>query len=317
MFSFINFIQSILNNLKQNKGLWFSILTVTSIIGVLVSISLINMMSKDVAHKTYMQVHRVDTTQLSNLLDTKYDTLLAIGGIISIHPDVIANIKSKSNKSINDILLHAQETINDKVNIDPISIHYYAKGFQATKSENQQYADVVIDTQTSITGIVINLSGPRILTITPIVDGNATIGAIEVSQDISSVRESFEKMGKEFAFILNKAQLVFINLENKQGMMQDIDDDHKIFYHKYNPQFYTNIQKLDLELLENKKYIDGDAFFTTYDEAIDINGKRIGLFIIGESAEQTDSFVHITQSLISSITTVALGLVISLILFMF
>jgi hypothetical protein len=317
MFSFINFIQSILKKLKKNKGLWFSILTIASIMGVLVSISLINIMTKDVAHKTYMQVHRVDTTQLSNMLDAQYDSLLAIGGIISIHPDIIANIKSKSDKSIDDILVTAQQTINDKVNIKPISIHYYAKDFKASKSENQQYADVVIDTQTSISGIVINLSGPRIVAITPIMDGNATVGAIEVSQDISVLRDSFEKMGKEFAFIINQSQLVFVNLENKQGMMQDIDENYKIFFHKYNPQFFTNLQKVDIPTLEANKYIDGNAFFTTYDEAIDINGKRIGLFVIGESAEQTDSFVHITQSLISSITTVALGLVISLILFMF
>jgi len=317
MFSFINFIQAILKNLKQNKGLWFSILTVSSVIGVLISISLINMMTKDVAHKTYMQVHRVDTTQLANLLDNEYDTLLAIGGIISIHPDVIANIKTKSDKSINDILKTAQETINEKVNIKPIAIHYYAKDFQSSNSENKQYADVVIDTQTSITGIVINLSGPRIVTITPIQDANNTIGAIEVSQDISVLRDAFEKMGKEFAFIINKSQLVFIDLEHKQGMMQDIDENYKIFFHKYNAQFFTNLQKIDIPTLEVNKYIDGNAFFTTYDEAIDINGKQIGLFVLGESAEETDSFVHITQSLISSITTVALGLVISLILFMF
>jgi hypothetical protein len=317
MFSFINFIQSILKNLKQNKGLWFTILTISSVAGVLISISLINMMTKDVAHKTYMQVHRVDTTQLSNLLDAEYDTLLAIGGIISIHPDVIANIKSKSDKSTNDILKNIQTTINEKVNIEAVALHYYAKDYKATESENQEYADVVIDTQTSITGIVINLSGPRIITLMPIVDANTTIGAIEVSQDVSVLRNSFEKMGKEFAFVLNKSQLVFIDLENKQGMMQDIDENYKIFFHKYNPQFFTNIQKIDLEKLQQQKYIDGSSFFTTYDEAVDVNGKNIGLFIIGESSEQTDSFVHITQSLISSITTVALGLVISLILFMF
>ena len=105
MFSFINFIQSILAKLQKNKGVWFTILTVASVLGVLISITLMNIMTNDVAKKTYLEVHRVDATQLGNILDNRYDSLLSIGGVIAIHPDIIKNIKSKSDQSVNDILL--------------------------------------------------------------------------------------------------------------------------------------------------------------------------------------------------------------------
>jgi len=317
MFSFINFLQSILRRIQKNKGLWFTLLTVASVMGVLISITLINMMTTEVSHKTHIEVHRVDTVLLENIMDTKYDSLLAIGGVVALNPDVIENIKSKSDKSVNDLLALASETINERVNIEPIITRYYAADFESTLSENSKYAELVINTTTSITGLVVNSNGVRLIAITPIIDANKTIGAIEISQDISTVKNQLENLGKEFAFILNKSQLVFMDLGTKQGNLQDIDDKYKIFFHKYNPQFYTNIQKVNLDKLQLEKYFVNPAYFITSEEAVNINGKPVGLFVIGESSAEANSFVNITKNLISSVTTVALGLVISLILFMF
>jgi len=317
MFSFINFIQSILAKLKKNKGIWFTILTVSSILGVLISISLMNMMTNDVAKKTYLEVHRVDVTQLGNILDNRYDSLLSVGGVIAIHPDIIKNIQSKSDQSVYDILLATETTINKRVNIEPIQVRYYATDFKASKSENLEYANLVMDTQTSVSGIVVNSNGVRIVAITPVNDGNRTIGAIEISQDIVAIKQAFDNLGKEFTFILDKSQLVFMDLGTKQGMTQDISDRYKIFFHDYNPQFFTNLRKIDLDHLQRDKYFVDHNYFTTVDETVDIDGKVIGLFLIGESAQDANSFVNITKNLIGSVTTVALGLVISLILFMF
>jgi len=316
MFSLIKFTQSLIERLKKNKGLWFTLLTVISVMGIFISMTLINRMSTDVAKKTYLQEHRVDVSQLENILDLKYDSLLSIGGIVSIHPDIIANIKTRSDQSVDDLLLKAQKAINEKV-LNPIELHYYASQYKTKNAENHKYADVAMDTQTSITGIVVNRKGIKIIAITPIIDNNTSIGAIEVSEPISSLRNAFEKMGKEFVFILDKSQLVFIDLETKQGMLQNINDDYVIFYHNYNPQFFNNLKKVPFDILLQQKYFVDDNYYTTYDEAADIDGKKIGLLIIGESAQETNSFVNITKNLINSITTVALGLVISLILFMF
>lgn len=317
MFSFMNFLQSVLQRLKRNKGLWFTVLSISSVIGVLISISLINIMTTNVSEQTYTQVHRVDTTQLDNVLDAKYDSLLAISGVLSLHPNIISDIKSKSDKSVNDLLALTSKTINNQVNIDPILIRYYAADYESTLAENSKYAKLVMDTTTSITGLVVNSNGVRIIAIAPVVDGNKTIGAIETSQSIATLRGTLENLGKEFAFIFDKSQLVFMDLSTKQGNTQDIDDKYKIFFHNYNPQFYTNLRDIDLEKLQREKYSITPKFYTTFQETVDIDGKPIGLFILGESSTEANSFVNITKNLISSITTVALGLVISLILFMF
>jgi len=317
MFSFFNFLQTIEGKLKRNKGLWFTTLSVVSILGILISISVINIMTSDVSHKTYMQVHRVDTRQLENILDTKYNTLLSIGGVVALNQTIVKNIQSKSDQSINDILKNTADTINEKVNVDPININYYATDFDAELSENSQYAELVINSNTSVTGIVVNKKGVRLIAITPVLDNSVTIGAIEISQDVSSIKNEFEKLGKEFAFIVNKTQLVFMDLSAKQGNLQDINDNYKIFFHNYSSQFYTNLTKVDFELLQSEKYVINSRYYITSDEAVNIDGKPVGIFAIGEASENASSFVNITKNLINSVTTVALGLIISLILFMF
>ena len=164
---------------------------------------------------------------------------------------------------------------------------------------------------------MVNSTGLRIIAITPIEDGNTTIGAIEISQSIVAVKNDFERLGKEFVFLLDKSQLVFVSLASKQGNIQEIDERYKIYFHNYDAQFYTNLRSINLEKLLVDKYSVDNKYYTTIDEAVDIDGKTVGLFVLGTNSKEANSFVNITNNLISSVTTVALGLVISLILFMF
>ncbi|MBD3793138.1 MAG: hypothetical protein IE889_03120 [Campylobacterales bacterium] len=317
MFSFINLLQSLANRMKKNKGLWFTMLTLLSTVGIILSMFLINYMSSNVAHKIYMKIHRVNATHLENILDQKYDTLLSISDILAIQPEIAANIKSKSDKSINNYLESVQTTINKTLGSDPVLVHYYAKDFTATKSENFKYANIVMASQTSISGIVVNKIGTRIIVMTPVMDNNETIGVIELSQDISSVKNDFAKFGKDFVFLIDKSQLPFIDLSFKQGMLEDINEQLKIFFHQYDAGFYTYLTHIDFVQLNQDKFHVDKSYYIDTTEALDIDGKNIGQFVIGERGAQEDSFVTITQDLIKSVTTVALGLVISLILFMF
>ena len=278
---------------------------------------LINSMTHNVAEKIYLKIHKVNSIQLENVFEEKYNMLSSLGGLISKYPVIVANIKTKSDKSVNMLISQIQKTINDSLTNDSIELHYYAKEFTSTGGVDYDYADVVMRSGSSINGIVVNKEGVKIINITPIVDANKTIGAIEVEEDISFVRNNIEKFGKEFVFLLDKVQVAQIDLEHKQGQLEDIGERYKIFFHDYDPNFYTYLKNIDIDtLLQNKYHVDKSYYINSV-EAIDIDGKRIGVFVMGEQGLEEDSFVKITQDLIKSVTTVALGLVISLILFMF
>ena len=316
MFSFVKFLQSVKVYMKQRKWLWFTALTAASAVGILSSMIFINSMTFNVAHKTYLEEHRLDTNLLDNFLVTRYETLLTVGNIVSIDPKIKNKIKSKSDKE----LVRYLETITNNINAKsttPIKVKYYANTYKASGSQNDEFAGLVMSSKQNISGIVSNKDGIRLIGITPVEDGNGTIGAIEISQSIHSLKIDFERLGKEFIFVLNKNQLVFLDIAHKTDTYHDIDDTYKISFHNYDSKFYQNLQRLNIEEIIEEKYSANKNFYTTYDEAMDLNGRQIGLFFIGESSESSSSFVSITKNMINQITTVALGLVISLILFIF
>ena len=317
MFSFIKMLGSINSYIKSKKWLFFTVLTFGSAAGILISMTAINFMTKDVAVQTYMEEHRLDKRLLEGFLISRYDSLLSIAGIMSIHPDIATHINQKSDKTLNELLNVVSKSINETTNKSPINIKYYAKSYESSISENTELANLVMDSKQNVTGVVINKDGVRLIGITAIVVDKKVIGAIEVSESIHSLKDDFERLGKEFVFILNKNQLVFLDMEHKTDVYNDIDDTFKVAFHEYDSKFYINLQKLNIEELVIDKYINNKNFYTTIDATIDLNGREIGLYVIGESTSNANSFVQITKNMINSVTTVALGLVISLILFMF
>ena len=317
MFSFVKTLQSIRTYMKSKKWLWFSMLSFGSAAGVLISMMFINMMTKDVAHQTYMEEHRMESNLLYGYVTARYDSLLSIGAIISIHPEIKQHIEEKADTTLNDLLNSIAKGINDNTNNSPITVKYYAKDYKATRSENQEFADLVISSSQNISGIAVNKDGVKLVAITPVTKDKKVIGAIEVSQSIHALKLDFERLGKEFVFVLDKNQLVFLDIAHKTDVYSEINEHYKVAFHEYDSKFYTNLQKLDVPALVENKYFNDAQFYTTYNEAIDLNGREIGLFFIGESSKNANSFVQITKNMINSVTTVALGLVISLILFMF
>jgi len=317
MFSFIKWIQATLSLVKRNKGLWFTALTTLSTMGILISIYIINTMTANVAHETYLEERRVDVSQLDSLIFSYYDNLLNYGSIISINRELIQGLQTKDSKKINKLLTKITKTINANADISPLTLRFYAKNYEVEGNQNIDIAKMTIETGQSASGIVVNRDGVKILGMVPVMENNVSIGALEVTQSIHVLKDEFEIRGKEFTFILARTQLVFLDLEHKSGNYKEINDDFSVSFHEYDSSFYLNVSKLNFDNLRLEKYINNAEFYTTYDDVYDIQGVPIGMALIGEDADSSNSFVKITKNMINSVTTVALGLIISLILFMF
>jgi len=317
MFSFIKWMQATLSKLKKNKGLWFTTLTTVSTLGIILSIYTINTMTSNVAHQTYLEERRVDVSQLDSLIFNYYDNLTSYASIISINKELVSGIKSKNSDKVNSLLQQITTNINNNADISPLKLRFYANDYKVEGNQNYDIADMVMQTQQGTNGIVVNLDGVRILGIVPVTENNVTIGALEVTQSIHVLKDEFELRGKEFTFLISSAQLIFLDLEHKQGNYKKINDDYSVSFHNYDSSFYLNVGKLDFDTLRQEKYINNSQFYTTYDDVFDIQGKAIGIVLLGEDADNANSFVKITKNMINSVTTVALGLIISLILFMF
>ena len=66
MFSFIKALQNFFSNLKKKKGLWFTTLTILSIIGISVSMYLLSNMTTSIAKEVYINM---SSTYINNLED--------------------------------------------------------------------------------------------------------------------------------------------------------------------------------------------------------------------------------------------------------
>jgi len=72
-----------------------------------------------------------------------------------------------------------------------------------------------------------------------------------------------------------------------------------------------------LDSFINNNYFIDDTFYRTYKIINDINGAEIGMLLLGEQVDNEEGFVHLADNMTKTVTTVALGLVMSIMLFMF
>ena len=76
-------------------------------------------------------------------------------------------------------------------------------------------------------------------------------------------------------------------------------------------------EKDDFKNMLDTGYSVDDTYFRSAQKISDINGNIIGVIVFGETVAGSGAFVNIVHNMTKTVTTVALGLVISILLFMF
>jgi hypothetical protein len=171
-----------------------------------------------------------------------------------------------------------------------------------------------------ISGIEVQQSGVFVTLIQPIMSKGKFIGLIELKQSIHALKDEFEASNNNFVFLLDKKMLVKLSLKTKSGRYKNVISDYLVYQSAYSSRFYSKITDTGEEaFVADMKVGHGadDVFFRTFKKTTDINGAEIGLYVIGESIEKNKGFVNIADSMVKSVTSVSLGLVISILLFMF
>lgn len=111
-----------------------------------------------------------------------------------------------------------------------------------------------------------------------------------------------------------------LSIEARKDKYREIIDELNVEEERYNGAFFGKIveggREGYKELIDNGYYVD-NQFFKTYKKVSDINGNVIGIVVLGEVVEGSGAFVNIVDNMTKTVTTVALGLVISILLFMF
>ena len=121
-------------------------------------------------------------------------------------------------------------------------------------------------------------------------------------------------------FMMNKKMLVKLSLKSKTGKFKNIISQYLVKQGNYSSRFYSTISEMDDITFKQSlkvKYDSDDKYFRSYKQVTDINGLDIGLFVFADRVEKNDGFVSLVDKMVKSVTYVSLGLVISILLFMF
>jgi len=178
----------------------------------------------------------------------------------------------------------------------------------------------VLNSKNTIYGFEVMKDGVFSVYIQPLIKNDKVYGVIEVKESIHNYKINFESLGDEYVFLLDKKMLSQIGIKAKNQKYSDVINNliiEKSFYDTKFAGTITDIEKSFFDSFIETGYLIDGLYYRTYKIVTDINGVDIGVMVMGELIDDEGGFVNLADDMTKTVTTVALGLVISIILFMF
>lgn len=317
MFSFFKFLQNFLKDLKKKKGLWFTILAVLSISGIFLSLYILTSLTDNVSKDVYNNIANNYVKNYKNRVFKKEESFKKIIIALESNKTFIDNID-------NNQLILVEEKIkafNDKfkkAGFETIQLNFYPVLNQVNQYRNS--VNSVITTKSKIFGIEVLQGGIFYVYLEPIIKDGVLVGILELKDEVHNQKKEYLRDDVVFLFLLEERMLNQLSIKTRNGKYREVVDTLHVEELKYDGQFFSKIIDLGKdglkEMLEVGYSVDETYFRASY-KVSDINGNVIGLIVFGETVDGSRAFVNIVHNMTKTVTTVALGLVISILLFMF
>ena len=316
MFSFIKALQYFFSNLKKKKGLWFTTLTVLSIIGISVSMYLLSNMTTSIAKEVYINMSSTYINNLEDKIEDKKNEYRRI--ILGLQTnDTFKN--NLNNKLIIDSILENYNKNLSEMGFGQITLSFYSITNQINQYKN--IVNTVISRKTSSFGFEVLGDGPNIVYLFPIIIDSSVVGVVEIKENIISLKNDIERSKQTiFLFLLQEKMMNNLSDDLKNRRYRLVVDGLRVEEQKYDSSLVSNVAEggqEEIKELKNNGYLVNDVYFKTYKEVVDVNGVTIGYIIMAEKVQGSNGFVNIVDNMTKSVTLVSLGLVISILLFMF
>ena len=314
MFTFIKRLQELLAQLKKNKGLWFTALFALSIIGIFISMYVIMTMTDRVSEKVYQSMFDSYELKLNTKIETKQEEFKKIAMVIGQDESLLGAIETnnvavveKFTKSLNEEFI--------KNGFASLSVSFASVANKDKPLRNT--LNTVMSSKRTLFGAEVLDSGAFFVYLVPLQKGEIVYGVLEIKESVHAFKTELTKEGSQYLFLLDRKMLSFLSLEEKANKYKEINENYALKEIEYSTKFASTISEIDFEKIKQLKYALDDNYFRVVKKITDINGVDIGLMVSGESIDASGGFVNIASDMTNTVTTVALGLVISIILFLF
>lgn len=316
MFSFIKALQNFFSNLKKKKGLWFTTLTILSIIGISLSMYLLSNMTTSIAKEVYINMSSTYINNLEDKIEDKKNEYKRIILGLQTNDTFKDNL---NNKLVIDSILENYNKNLSEMGFGQITLSFYSITNQINQYKN--IVNTVISRKTSSFGFEVLGDGPNIVYLFPIIIDSNVVGVVEIKENIISLKNDIERSKQTiFLFLLQEKMMNNLSDDLKNRRYRLIVDGLRVEEQKYDSSLVSNVAEggqEEIKELKNNGYLVNDVYFKTYKEVVDVNGVTIGYIIMAEKVHGSNGFVNIVDNMTKSVTLVSLGLVISILLFMF
>ena len=316
MFSFIKALQNFFSNLKKKKGLWFTTLTILSIIGISVSMYLLSNMTTSIAKEVYINMSSTYINNLEDKIEDKKNEYRRIILGLQTNDTFKDNL---NNKLVIDSILENYNKNLSEMGFGQITLSFYSITNQINQYKN--IVNTVISRKTSSFGFEVLGDGPNIVYLFPLIIDSNVVGVVEIKENIISLKNDIERSKQTiFLFLLQEKMMNNLSDDLKNRRYRLVVDGLRVEEQKYDSSLVSNVAEggqEEIKELKNNGYLVNDVYFKTYKEVVDVNGVTIGYIIMAEKVQGSNGFVNIVDNMTKSVTLVSLGLVISILLFMF
>ena len=317
MFSFFKFLQNSLKNIKQNKGLWFTILAVLSITGIFLSLYLLTHMTDNASKEVYNSISTTYQKNFKNKVGEKEREFNRIVLTVLANDNLITNIETNNLVAVQDEVTKYNENLK-KSGSNSLNINFYPILTQVNQYRGS--VNSTINSRNKTFGLEVLLDGIYFVYLQPIIKNDTLIGVLELKEELHTLKADYSKENSIFLFMLEERMLNKLSIKARNGKYREVLEEMHVEEQKYDGQFFAKIiengKELYKEMLEVGYSVD-DQYFRSVQKVSDINGNVIGLVILGQTVADSGAFVNIVDRMTKMVTTVALGLVISILLFMF
>lgn len=317
MFSMMNYLQGLLARFKKNKGLWFTTITTVSIFGIIIAMYIIMSMTSNVSEKVYQSMAKDYRIKVATLLDSKKNEFKKVVSVILENKPLLESVELNKQAEV----VSSEKNINDgfvKQGINNYKVSFYAV---ANNKEIFRSSIIsVIKSKNTVYGLEVMSDGVFNTYLYPLIKDDNVYGVLEIKESIHNYRKVFESLNDEYVFLLDKKMLSLISIDAKNGKYRDMINDYTVAQTFYDTKFTAMIKDMDKEEFKqmiHENYVISGIYYRTYKIITDINGADIGMMMLGEVIDKEDGFVNLADNMTKTVTTVALGLVISIMLFMF
>jgi len=317
MFSFFKFLQSTIKDLKKKKGLWFTLLAVFSIIGIFLSLYILTSMTDNVSKDVYANISSTYNKNYKNRVTKKEMNLKKVLLSVKANSTLVDNINNNNLLEVNKSVDEYNKSFKD-TGFETLELNFYPVINQINQYRNS--VNSVIASRSKAFGMEVLLDGIFYVYIQPIIKDEKLIGILELREEVHDFKVEYSKDDVIFLFLLDEKMLNQLSIKARNGKYREVLEQMHVEELKYDGQFFAKI--IDAGKEQYKQMLDigysvDDTYFRSAQKVSDINGNIIGVIVLGETVADSGAFVNIVDNMTKTVTTVALGLVISILLFMF